>query len=133
MSNPAVGSSPGPIWLVAGLTLLVGCSRPEPDLSVELSPNAYAVSVKILEYSEKGEALFSDYSEETIATVMGHKGVAACTRIWFRVSRATSSAMSASRMADSAACRFSTEMDRFEIVRTSRFCTAPTLPRDWVT
>ena len=63
-----------PIWLMAFLTLLAGCSRPEVDLSAELSPDAYAVSVKILEYSEKGEALFSDYSEETIATVMGHKG-----------------------------------------------------------
>lgn len=63
-----------PIWLVAGLTLLAGCSRPEPDLSVELSPNAYAVSVKILEYSENVGALFSDSSEETIAKVMGHKG-----------------------------------------------------------
>ena len=59
---------------MAGLALLAGCSRPEADLGVELSPNAYAVSVKILEYSENVGALFRDSSEKTIATVMGHKG-----------------------------------------------------------
>lgn len=63
-----------PVWLMAGLALLAGCSRPEADLSVELSPNAYTVSVKILEYSEKAGALLSDSSEETIAKVMGRKG-----------------------------------------------------------
>ena len=55
--------------------------------------------------------------------------VADCTRIWFRVKRATSPAMSASRMADSAAVRFSTVTDRLEIARVSRFCTAPIFPR----
>ena len=68
-----------PFWLMASLALLAGCSRPEVDLGVELSPNAYTVSVKILEYSEKVGALLRDSGEKTIAKVMGHEGTLVTT------------------------------------------------------
>ena len=64
---------------MAGLALLAGCSRPEVDLGVELSPHAYTVSVKILEYSEKVGALLRDSGEKTIAKVMGHEGTLVTT------------------------------------------------------
>jgi len=51
------------------------------------------------------------------------------TRIWFRVNSAISWAISASLIADSAACKFSVEILRELTARCSRFCMAPTLPR----
>ncbi len=55
------------------------------------------------------------------------------TRIWFRVNSAISWAISASLIADSAACKFSVEILRELTERCSRFCMAPTLPRLAVT
>ena len=56
-----------------------------------------------------------------------------CTRIWFRVNCAISSAISASLIADSAACKFSEVILSALTERCSLFCTAPTLPRAAVT
>ena len=53
----------------------------------------------------------------------------AWVKIWFLVSRATSSAMSASLIVESAALRFSTEIFRLAKVWVNRFLMAPSLPR----
>src|SRR5437867_1880028 len=55
--------------------------------------------------------------------------VPAWVRIWLRVKETISWAMSVSRIRLSEADRFSVATDRFEIVCSRRFCTAPRLAR----
>ena len=53
----------------------------------------------------------------------------ACCKMLFLVIADVSEAMSASRIRERAAARFSETFDRFEIVDSRRFCTAPRVPR----
>ena len=55
--------------------------------------------------------------------------VPACCRIWFLVYSTISDAMSVSRIRDSEATRFSVVTCRFATADSSRFWTAPRLPR----
>ena len=55
--------------------------------------------------------------------------VPACCRIWYLVMVETSAAMSASRITDSAAMKFSTAVSTLCLENSIRFCAAPMSPK----